>query len=612
MSIFVDSPLVKKSRENVLELLLINHPLDCPICDQAGECDLQDQTLQFGSDISRFFFSKRSLEDKSCGFVIKTIMTRCIHCTKCVRYNEEISGNSFFGVLNRGSKTEIGSYDSFNYNSEISGNIIDLCPVGALTSKFYSFKTRPWELRLVESIDVSDGLCSPIYINIKESEIVRVFPKLQNEFNNNFISDKARYSFDLNNNNRLKHFIKSDKFQKKLDLVSLQSSSIFNSDSKNLFLTNNSLDLENLFFVKNLENLNSTVLGTKTVSYKENSNLFFCLLKNSISCISNDIKFCFIFSCNVKLENSIINLKLRLKSLKNNLTIFGFLQNFLNNYSFSFVNLNLFLFYRFIEGKSYFLSKFLFNYKNSLIIFGENLIKNGLKVNFIIKYFKNFFPSFKFLFVQNSLNSDGRSLLNVENLFFRYLKRVNFLICLDLEESFFIKKILNNFHFNIIWINSFKTKILSLNLLENRIVYQIPCPTFYEEEKFFINIEHRIQKTSKVFNYLTLFISSIKNSLMKLFNFIYLIDSTLLYFYSLHLSFYKEILKNPSLFSKLKFFKIFSFVYLNQLEKNDIILVLNYPLKTTEEDFFLSNKFIKNSKKMLLLSNANRFNFTNF
>jgi len=137
------SVFVKKARENVLETLLLNHPLDCPICDQAGECDLQDQAKTFGTDYSRFFFKKRGVEDKDCGPFIKTIMTRCIHCTRCVRFGSEIAGVHTIGTLNRGSSTEIGGYISTFLDSEISGNVIDLCPVGALNSKPYSFTSRP-------------------------------------------------------------------------------------------------------------------------------------------------------------------------------------------------------------------------------------------------------------------------------------------------------------------------------------------------------------------------------------------------------------------------------------------------------------------------------------
>ena len=141
--ILTDTPFVKKARENVLETLLLNHPLDCPICDQAGECDLQDQAKNYGIKTSRFFFNKRSVEDKFLGSLVKTIMTRCIHCTRCVRFSDEHLGVKLLGTLNRGHNTEIGTYISSIFNSNLSGNVIDLCPVGALTSKSYAFKARP-------------------------------------------------------------------------------------------------------------------------------------------------------------------------------------------------------------------------------------------------------------------------------------------------------------------------------------------------------------------------------------------------------------------------------------------------------------------------------------
>ena len=160
MQVFTDTPLVKKAREGVLEFLLMNHPLDCPICDQGGECDLQDQAMFFGSDKSRFFEYKRGVEDKNCGPLIKTIMTRCIHCTRCVRFAMDIAGVEDLGTTNRGRDTEIGTYVGKIFQSELSGNVVDLCPVGALTSKPYTFIARPWELRSTETIDISDAVGS--------------------------------------------------------------------------------------------------------------------------------------------------------------------------------------------------------------------------------------------------------------------------------------------------------------------------------------------------------------------------------------------------------------------------------------------------------------------
>ena len=181
MRIFTDTPLVKKAREGVLEFLLLNHPLDCPICDQGGECDLQDQALTFGSDKSRFFEFKRGVSDKNLGPLVKTIMTRCIHCTRCVRFASEIAGVGILGTTNRGKESEIGLYVGELMSSELSGNLVDVCPVGALTSKPYAFSARPWELRSTETLDFSDAVGANVVVELKETEILRVQPK-QNDF----------------------------------------------------------------------------------------------------------------------------------------------------------------------------------------------------------------------------------------------------------------------------------------------------------------------------------------------------------------------------------------------------------------------------------------------
>ena len=196
MQIFTNTPLVKKAREAVLEFMLLNHPLDCPICDQGGECDLQDQAMAFGSDRSRYYETKRGVENKNCGPLIKTIMTRCIHCTRCVRFATEIAGVEDLGTTGRGRETEIGTYIEKTFKSELSGNVIDLCPVGALTSKPYAFLSRPWELRSTESIDISDALGSNIRIDSRGTEILRILPRFNEEINEEWISDKARFSYD--------------------------------------------------------------------------------------------------------------------------------------------------------------------------------------------------------------------------------------------------------------------------------------------------------------------------------------------------------------------------------------------------------------------------------
>jgi len=194
--VFTKSPMVKKAREGVMEFLLINHPLDCPICDQGGECDLQDQAMAYGVDSSRFHENKRAVEDKYIGPLVKTIMTRCIHCTRCVRFTTEVGGVSELGATGRGEDMEITTYLERAMISELQGNVIDLCPVGALTSKPYAFQARPWELTKTQSIDVMDAVGSAIRVDTRGREVMRILPITNDAVNEEWISDKTRFVWD--------------------------------------------------------------------------------------------------------------------------------------------------------------------------------------------------------------------------------------------------------------------------------------------------------------------------------------------------------------------------------------------------------------------------------
>ncbi|MBI1239607.1 MAG: NADH-quinone oxidoreductase subunit G [Alphaproteobacteria bacterium] len=191
-----NSAIVKKAREGVMEFLLLNHPLDCPICDQGGECDLQDQAMAYGMDHSRFSENKRAVPDKYLGPLIKTIMTRCIHCTRCIRFAAEVAGVDELGAIGRGEDMEITTYLEHAMASELSGNVIDLCPVGALTSKPYAFTARPWELRKTETIDVMDALGSNIRVDARGREVMRILPRNHDDVNEEWISDKSRFIWD--------------------------------------------------------------------------------------------------------------------------------------------------------------------------------------------------------------------------------------------------------------------------------------------------------------------------------------------------------------------------------------------------------------------------------
>lgn len=198
MVVKTDSPLTHKAREGVMEFLLANHPLDCPICDQGGECDLQDQSMRYGADRGRFHEvgGKRAVEDKNMGPLIKTSMNRCIHCSRCIRFANDVAGAPELGSTGRGNDMQIGTYLETALDSEMSGNVIDLCPVGALTSKPYAFRARPWELQHSESIDVHDALCSNIRVDARGLEVMRVIPRLNDDVNEEWINDKTRFACD--------------------------------------------------------------------------------------------------------------------------------------------------------------------------------------------------------------------------------------------------------------------------------------------------------------------------------------------------------------------------------------------------------------------------------
>jgi NADH-quinone oxidoreductase subunit G len=196
MVVKTDSPVVRNARRGVMEFLLINHPLDCPICDQGGECDLQDQAMAYGMDHGRYHEQKRAVKDKNIGPLIKTIMTRCIHCTRCVRFAAEVAGVPEMGATGRGEAMEVGTYVEQALTSELSGNLIDICPVGALTSRPYAFVSRPWELRKTDSIDVQDATGTNIRIDTRGPEVLRILPRVNDDVNEEWMADRGRFSFD--------------------------------------------------------------------------------------------------------------------------------------------------------------------------------------------------------------------------------------------------------------------------------------------------------------------------------------------------------------------------------------------------------------------------------
>ncbi len=352
MVIFTETPLVKKAREAVLEFLLINHPLDCPICDQGGECDLQDETLTYGSDRGRFFEFKRSVEDKECGPIVKTIMTRCIHCTRCIRFSSEIAGIETLGAFGRGKETEIGTYVQNFIKTELSGNLVDLCPVGALTSKPYAFRARSWELNKIETVDFFDGVCSDIVVQTRnlitdnfnknekvfsaKEEIVRILPNTNSVYEENWISDKTRYAFDGLKNQRVLHPLINNRKNIKsvstwkdalLFVAKTLESGLYDfyqrdlKPSKNGVVLGSMLDVQGLYFVTQfmkfygtsdiqLENFNTTL--NKDVP-------FFSNLNRTVSSFQ-DLKFLLVVGSNIRFEASVLNTFLRKIQSRNNFT----------------------------------------------------------------------------------------------------------------------------------------------------------------------------------------------------------------------------------------------------------------------------------------------------
>ena len=605
LSVFLNTPVVKKARENIIEFLLLNHPLDCPICDQGGECDLQDQVKNFGSSYSRFFFPKRGVEDKSVGPLIKTIMTRCIHCTRCVRFGSEIAGVEKLGTLGRGKSTEIGSYVKSFFSSEISGNVIDLCPVGALTSKPYAFQSRPWELKSIESIDLTDGLGSNIYVNFKGSEIFRVLPKNNINLNANIISDKIRFSYDSLKKNRINNF--SFKFfdkntstfiQKKIDYKTILEHIKSKIKENILIIINEELSLETLLLLKFYSNKENKIIIRKYKNSNNNLNFYINPLNSIKDIINKNIRTCFLISCNIRLENTILNSKIRIKSLTEQLFVYGFNNKFKSVFPVKFINFNIFSVLNFILGKNSSLSSILYYFNNPLILLNSSLFIFE-NINLIKFLFLKINSSSILLDIKSFSNSAGTDLLNIKTLNTKdFMKVKSIQFCISLEDTMFLRKnLLKNNNQNTIWLNSYKSELA----FKSSII--IPIESDFEKEGSFINLEGRSQKSLKIIknvsaktinNVLNSFFKSHENFLSNKYRFISSefenIKNSFL-FDSLEVNFLKKI--------RLNFFYNNSFFY-------------NYSFKSVNEDFYITNNFTKNSNTMSQCSRHLRKNSTNF
>ena len=317
MVIKTDTEMVHKARRGVLEMLLINHPLDCPICDQGGECDLQDLTLFYGPDHSRFKENKRAVEDKDLGPLISTHMTRCIHCTRCIRFSNEIAGVEEMGATGRGEHMEVGTWVEKAVSSELSGNMIDICPVGALNSKPYEYRARAWELRKTESIDVLDAVGCNIRIDARGPEVMRIVPRLNEDINEEWISDKSRFSYDGLKKRRLD--VPMVKRGGKLQPASWReafeaiASKLDGLDGQKIgAIVGDLADCEAMVALKDLmaalgsPNIDCRQDGSKLTSEPRSSYLF-----NTTIAGIEDADFCLLIGTNPRFEASLVNARLR-------------------------------------------------------------------------------------------------------------------------------------------------------------------------------------------------------------------------------------------------------------------------------------------------------------
>lgn len=538
-TIYTNSSLVKKARENVLEFLLLNHPLDCPICDQGGECDLQDQSLFFGLTKKRFYSFKRIVLNKNIGPIVKTVMTRCIHCTRCVRFAAEVAGVEDIGMFGRGLQSEIGTYVEKIFHSELSGNVIDLCPVGALTSKPYPFVNRSWELKNVNSIDFSDGFGTPIQVFIKNNLIIKVLPGYEKTSSKtNWISDKTRFSFDgmFSPERILQNFLGSKK-----SYVPLSWQELFKEFFFTLYFQNHLLkhcyqpsqitlclgketSVEVLSVLKILsckhpffklrqaepQHINIDV----EQNYLLNSNLSASKILTSDTCL--------LIGMNPRYDGSLLNLKLKSRYLKGNFKVINI--GSLCNLTFSSTNIssNTKILKSLVEGNNLFCQEFV-HALNPILISNTEVFKRkdsfGLTtmVQFLIKYVSSFSQcenNNQLNILNLSANSAGFSnicnLKAIKNKDFKDSTGVYF-INESLSTSN-IRKLLNlkllnifqdfthnsrilitqNNHLNTKLIMSFK-KCFNLN---NHL--HLPNTVLFEASGTYINTEGVINKTPKI------------------------------------------------------------------------------------------------------------------
>jgi len=504
MNIKTNTAFVEKARKGVMEFLLANHPLDCPVCDQGGECDLQDQSMFYGVDKSRFKENKRSVPEKNMGPLIKTQMTRCIHCTRCVRFATEVAGVPELGAIGRGEDMQITTYLEQSMQSELSANVVDLCPVGALTSKPYVFEARPWELKKTETIDVMDAIGSNIRVDTYDWEVKRILPIINEDINEEWISDKTRYACDGLLNQRLdKPFIKyNGKFEKASweEVYKIIKSKLENtSKDKVCGFVGDLTNMETGYIFKeffdrtlDIQNYESRSDNRFTDTSKRENYLF-----NSTINGIEDSDFIFLIGTNPRFEATILNARIRKSYLNNNTKIVSL--NDLGDLTYPYESLDgQTQTLKDIFDGNHNISKQIIGANKPMIVLGESLLN--------INSSKYFFNKIKEFLIKNEKVSEEWNPLNV--LFCDAATDGNYDLGLVNEDNNLLKD-LQNHKFDIVYLIGQDN--LNFDKKDEFIIYQgshgdkgaeiadiiLPGSAYTEQDGYFTNLEGKIQKAYK-------------------------------------------------------------------------------------------------------------------
>ena len=507
MNIKTNTEFVEKARKGVMEFLLANHPLDCPVCDQGGECDLQDQSMFYGVDKSRYKENKREVPEKNMGPLIKTQMTRCIHCTRCVRFATEVAGVTEIGAIGRGEDMQITTYLEQSMQSELSANVVDLCPVGALTSKPYVFEARPWELKKTESIDVMDAIGSNIRVDTYGWEVKRILPRTNEDINEEWISDKTRYACDGLLNQRLDTpYIKyNGKFEKASwrEVFNIIKSKFKNVDKDKICgMSGDLINMETLyifkeFFNKTLGSYNVESRNDHTyLNPQKRENYLFNSKINGIE----EADFIFLIGSNPRYEATILNARIRKSYLANKTKIISL--NDVGDLTYPYESLNGDIKdIKKITEDNHKVSKLIKEAKKPLIIFGQSSLKT--------KSAKYIFESIKFFLEKNNKISNEWNSLNTISENASTVGSFDLGLYKTEDGSNEVLKDLENHKFEIVYLLGLDS--LKFEKKNEFIIYQgshgdkgaeiadiiLPGAAYTEQNGYFTNLEGKMQKAYK-------------------------------------------------------------------------------------------------------------------